>query len=242
MANSIFKKEKQLILVLLTIAVFSSCGLIQKTSRSKLSDGFYTNKKEDSKKKVYIDIAGETIHLYPVLIDSDKLIVDTLSTPEMLPLENPGEKFSSKFIKNGLDIDFITIPIKLRFGTENVPPQLNSSPNGALFMGFRNDSYRLKYITNPLGISERKVAHFGYSVGLFSGIGNTFMSPTNTNNLMLQEYDGIVWVRGMSIIIGMNSFTVGLAVGYDTLLDKNSNIWIYQNRPWIGLGFGLNLN
>lgn len=31
-------------------------------------------------------------------------------------------------------------------------------------------------------------------------------------------------------------------LGFDTLLDRNAQFWIYQERPWLGLMLGLNLN
>ncbi len=88
----------------------------------------------------------------------------------------------------------------------------------------------------------QKTDHFGYSVGLFSGFGNTLVSPTNTQNILDSEYDGIVWSKGIAAIVGVNNFTVGLTFGFDNLLDKNKKFWLYENKPWIGLGFGLNLN
>ena len=42
--------------------------------------------------------------------------------------------------------------------------------------------------------------------------------------------------------INFNNITAGLALGFDNLLDKNKKIWIYENKYWIGLTFGLNLN
>jgi hypothetical protein len=100
----------------------------------------------------------------------------------------------------------------------------------------------VNYIANPLSKSDRIVNHFGFSLGAFAGLGNTFMSPTNTNNLLQKEYDGILWSRGLAGFLAINNFTVGLALGFDRLLDKNHTIWIYQNKPWLGLAFGLNLN
>ena len=32
------------------------------------------------------------------------------------------------------------------------------------------------------------------------------------------------------------------AVLLNNLLDKNNYLWVYENQPWIGLAFGLNLN
>jgi hypothetical protein len=48
--------------------------------------------------------------------------------------------------------------------------------------------------------------------------------------------------KGIAGIIGINNFTLGLAVGFDNLLDKNKKVWVYQGKPWLGLAFGLNSN
>lgn len=58
-------------------------------------------------------------------------------------------------------------------------------------------------------------------MGVFSGLGNTFMSPTNTNNILQQEYDGIILSKGLAGIFAFNNITAGLAFGFDNLLDKN---------------------
>jgi hypothetical protein len=68
------------------------------------------------------------------------------------------------------------------------------------------------------------------------------MNPWVTENQITQEYDGVVWSKGIAGIIGIDNFTIGLALGWDHLLDKNKNYWIYQGKPWLGLAFGLNLN
>ena len=68
------------------------------------------------------------------------------------------------------------------------------------------------------------------------------MNPSVTNNQITTEYDGLVSSKGLAGIIGINNFTIGLALGYDNLLDANKKKWIYQGKPWIGLAFGLNLN
>ena len=96
-------------------------------------------------------------------------------------------------------------------------------------------------IGNEVEISQIQ-NHFGFSFGVFTGFGNTFMSPTNTNNILQQEYDGIVWSKGVAGILAVNNFTLGLAFGFDNLLDKNHSNWNYKNKPWVGLAFGLNLN
>lgn len=68
------------------------------------------------------------------------------------------------------------------------------------------------------------------------------MTPTNTFNKISQEYDGVVWNKGLAGILAINNFTVGLSLGIDNLLDKNKKVWIYESKPWVGIAFGLNLN
>lgn len=68
------------------------------------------------------------------------------------------------------------------------------------------------------------------------------MSPTNTGGRLPDEYDGIVWSKGVATIFAVNNFTLGLAFGFDNLLDENRRIWLYESKPWAGLTFGLNLN
>ncbi|GAB3813836.1 hypothetical protein GCM10028895_06320 [Pontibacter rugosus] len=59
---------------------------------------------------------------------------------------------------------------------------------------------------------------------------------------MPYEYEGVVLLKGVAGIIGINNFSLGLTIGIDHLFDKNRDDWIYQHKPWVGLAFGLNLN
>lgn len=155
---------------------------------------------------------------------------------------NKEEIVQASFKKSSLDIDFLTIPLKYRPSQLDVPVQLNTNLNGALYVGYRLDNYSVDYKPKILKTAERDITHYGFSMGIFSGFGSTFMSPTTTNNILNQEYDGVVWNKGIAGIIAIDRFTLGLALGTDHLLDKNKSIWIYQGKAWLGLVFGLNLN
>lgn len=100
----------------------------------------------------------------------------------------------------------------------------------------------MNYFINPIGNNNRIINHFGFSIGGFSSLGNTFISPTTTNNAVQQEYDGIVWSKGVAGIFAINNFRLGVALVYENLLDYNNDFWVYESRPWPGLTFGLNLN
>ena len=68
------------------------------------------------------------------------------------------------------------------------------------------------------------------------------MNPWVTENNISIEYDGVVWSKGLAGILAIDNFTIGLGLGWDYLTDANKKYWIYQNMPWLGLAFGLNLN
>lgn len=234
---------KNLILFFLVLSVFSSCSLFRKTAKQELSDGLYMKRSSSTKSRVYVSVMEDAIYLYPTIKQSKTCILDTSNPSEIyLPKLQNNQKIDFKLSQTSFDVDFFTIPLKLRFTEKGVPPQLNANINGAVYVGCRRDSYKIKYHTNPLKANIRKTNHFGYSLGFFTGFGNTFMSPTNTNTVLQQEYDGIVWSKGVAGIIGINNFNIGLTFGFDNILDKNKSIWIYENRPWLGLAFGLNLN
>jgi hypothetical protein len=192
--------------------------------------------------RVYVEIEESGLTAYSVIHLNNENKIDTVDKnffPQKIDM--PGKE-EAIFHKHSLDFDFMTIPLKLRPAQSNVPAQLNTHLNGALYAGYRNDRFRVGYNTDPLMRSELKTNHFGISIGVFSGIGGTFMSPTTTNFKIDKEYDGVVWCNGLAVFIGVNRFTVGLAAGIDHLTDSNRFLWIYQNKPWLGLSFGLNLN
>ncbi len=231
----------KILLRLLVISLFlNSCKALQETAKQGLQDGYYKNDKDG---KVYVQVEEENIQIYQTIQKHKELLIDTL-TPMVSYLAKSKIVVKRDFTltKGGIDLDFLVMPAKLRFATKDVPAQLNSEFNGFVYLGFRQDRYKLNYQTNPLHISERNIAHVGYSIGLVNGTGNTFISPTTTNNAIQQEYDGLVWSKGVSAIVGVNNISIGLMLGFDNLLDKNNKLWIYENKPWIGLGFGLNLN
>lgn len=234
---------KQLIFIWAVSIALSSCSVVQKTAKKGLSDGFYTQRIDHKKQVVYIDIEDEAIHIYPSKLVNKIRIIDTIEVNVFSPKEIKGSfKPTTSFSKPSFDVDFLTIPLKFRPTQSDVPSQLNTNLNGAIYFGLRHDRYVLDYVGNPLGRLDQNINHFGFSFGAFTGLGNTFMSPTNTNYILQQEYDGIVWCKGVAGILAVNNFTIGLSLGLDHLLDNNRAIWIYQNKPWLGLAFGLNLN
>ncbi len=149
---------------------------------------------------------------------------------------------SELFRVSGLDLDIITIPFKYRFSTESVPAQLNTNLNASVFVGYRTDYYRLRYNLNEINEYERKTNHYGLTFGVFSGFGSSLISPFVTDDQVAIEYDGVVWSNGLAVSIGIDYLNLGVALGFDQLLDRNANVWIYNRKPYLGLVLGINLN
>ncbi len=232
---------------LVLLMACAGCTTLQESSKYEFVEGVYRAKISGAPSaKVYVDKADEAIVLYPareyrrgqpVKLDTTTKIV--LAIPEELDTD---PRFAYTFSKPSFDLDVLTIPFKYRPGTAGIPNQLNTTFQGALFVGARRDVFRFQYKATPVGNYRRFFNHFGYSVGLFSGIGATTVNEAFTNNAVGYEYEGVVLLNGLAGIIGINNFTVGLALGIDHLLDKNRHDWVYQRKPWLGLAFGLNLN
>lgn len=221
------------------IVLFAGCSILKKNILPEMENGQYKIRSGVPAEKVYAVFEDSAIRLYPFVRpynpDSSAAFLFIFNETEknVLPL---------RIKKSSLDIDILTIPFKYRPSLKIFPNQLNTNFNGALFVGYRSDNYHFHYIQNPLRQNQRKVDHFGYSLGVFAGFGSTAMNPWVTQNSITSEYDGLVLLKGIAGILAIRSFTFGIGVGLDHLIDRNKKLWIYQGKPWIGLTVGLNLN
>ena len=232
------------LLPLLLIALYS-CGVVQDAPKHSFADGYYSGRVNGQVRvKVYAENVNDSIYIRPLVIGTRPLSVDTAQKMQLvLPrLTNEAPIRSYVFRETSFDIDLMTVPFKVRPTMRLVPAQFNTDLDGVVYFGYRSDLYRLKYNRNPLGHYNLKVNHYGFSFGGFTGLGGTAVNPTVTENNIDREYDGVVWMKGVAAIIGINNITIGIALGWDTLLDTDHRYWIYQGKPWIGFAFGLNLN
>jgi len=237
-------KTNYIYLLLSLKLLFSGCNILQDVPHDELDRGEYEILDSDKQSgKIYADWSNDTLLLYFLknLTGNEKkqVLTDTLIFPDRIVFNDYN---SVKLVKTSFDLDFITILFKYRPGQENLPRQLNSDLSGGIFMGYRRDIFNLDYEKSPLELFNREIMHFGYSFGIFTGIGATAMNPWVTNNNIADEYEGVVWMNGLAGIVGVGQFTLGLTIGWDYLLDHNRNFWLYQNKPWLGLSVGINLN
>jgi hypothetical protein len=210
----------------------SSCGPLKETARYQFIDGEYLYRQRTGKYELaYIENQLGT--------DEDSVFIFSLEeTGEPRDIV-PGD--DQYFLKRALHLNVLTIPFKFRPSIAGFPSQLNSSFNGEIFLGYRLDKFRLHYIKTPAGL-KHELLHWGISGGIFAGIGSTPVTPWTTNYQTMDEYNGFVVSRGVSLMGSINRLTVGFGVGMDYLTDRDRKIWIHQNKPWYGLTIGLNLN
>lgn len=236
----------QQVRILFMIAMFNTgCGALRDIPKFEFSNGYYKLKLPDSRPtKVYVENENDSIVIYLLKKTNSGYTINASSKRKLTLNEIREDSLfrESHFSHTSLDFDFLTLPVKYRPSRENFPPQLSSSLNGSVFLGYRRDLYRIEYEKLIGGKYKRDISHFGYAIGAFSGLGITAMNPWVTTNSIPIEYDGMVWLKGISFILGIENYSVGVALGWDHLLDKNRNSWIYEGKPWAGITIGLNLN
>lgn len=228
-------------LIFLAAAVLSaSCSTIDKASRHDFGSGYYKLEAGKKKETVYVDVTEESIDVYRQgagkLPDKDKFLSIPVNAPDSL-LASP-----LKFRRQSLDIDITTILLKYRPAVPGSPPQLNTDLNFALYAGWRHDSYKIAGSRDPLGKGQHRITNLGFDAGFFTGAGATPVNPFTTNNRTGHDYSGMIVQAGVAIFFESNMASFGLAAGFDHLLNRDREIWIYNKKPWIGFVVGVALN
>jgi hypothetical protein len=223
--------------------ILCSCSVVQKDYKHSFADGYYRSRIfNEEQTKVYVANKDDSILVYS--LTNDNQVNPNLRKVVTFDTEEQTNMVMNKLVFKHLstDLDFLTVLTKYRFATGDMPGQMNTNLNGAAYIGLRNDIYQMKYPRTPLHTYQRRITHYGFSLGFFSGFGGTPVNQWVTNDNVTSEYDGVTWINGFAGIIGIDRASFGLTLGWDNLLDSNKQYWIYQGKPWIGLAITLNIN
>lgn len=215
-----------------------SCASVGKVTRHDFDSGFYklkTQKADPS--KVYLNVIEDSILIYPLRNDGNKDFPDTSSfTGIRISKIRPGDYFyKSCFIKKSFDADLTSILFKYRHPRDDVPGQFSADLDFAVYIGIRKDLFKIISPVYPLKEEKSSIRQIGLNLGIFAGIGSTPVNPTVTNNLVNQEYDAMIFQKGVAGFISFGQMSLGLAVGFDNILDKSKSFWIYNQKPYLGL-------
>ena len=231
---------KKIVLLIVPIGILSSCSTLERASLHGLNDGFYQLKLDSAEKQaVYLDVSEDAISAYPTTDkqpQSKPWLIIPLASTDSIPFQQ------ITFKKQGLDIDISTVLMKYRPSIGDLPAQLTTDLNLALYAGWRFDYYTAEARKDPLKRSYAKIANRGFDFGFFAGPGTTLISPFTTRNKRSDEYNAMIVQGGFAGFIESNIASFGLAVGYDYLLSSDRDSWIYQNKPWVGFVVGVALN
>ncbi|MFL5740292.1 MAG: hypothetical protein ACJ75B_08740 [Flavisolibacter sp.] len=223
----------------------TGCASLRRSSKYGFSEGYYKSRIFHKKlKKVYVVPEDDSIKVYSAK-GLNKPVIDTVHSLKIsFPSHQKPASFEEySFRKNSLDIDVISILFKYRPSINQFPNQFTGSVlNGAIYVGYRTDLFKLIYTETPLKRYQRDILHYGFSFGAFTGLGASRIDPYVTLNRVVIEYDGLVNPTGLAAIMELDRLSFGLLAGVDHLLDLNRHAWIYQGKLWIGLSIGLNLN
>lgn len=221
---------------------FSACNVLKPTSYNELDGELYSMKRDSTVEKIFLLVEDDVFKIHPIKEKETSTIYDSVEKriyPRIVKEEIAPDLL--EFYNNGLNVEIITLPIKIRPPIQDVPAQLNCDFNGAVFVGYRFSKYTLSYSPIADGLYTRRISDYKFSCGCFIGIGSTMMSPTTTSHASDNEYDGVILQKGVAGNFEINNLTFGIALGFDNLLSKNRQIWIYENKPYLALSLGFNI-
>lgn len=215
------------LLLIIAAMVFQSCASLRDSPKYQLSNGYYEFRQGDTKfRQVYVETKEDTVTIYPLK-----------GEPPLSVIPSNDEFFRTRTF----DADIITIGFKYRPAVSSLPQQVNANFNGNIYLGYRIDRFSVDYRETPAGF-KKSHHHRAITMGAFGGFGATAVNPWTTNNQVTDEYDGVVITRGLAVMAGLNNLTVGVGLGWDYLTGRDKSVWVYQNKPWLGLTIGLNIN
>jgi hypothetical protein len=230
-------------IVVIIICLFTfSCVPLEKISRHDFDSGYYKIKTPGSSAaNIYLDLKGDSVTIYDTDIQGKSKTPDKTSARvvKISEISQGGLLYNSTLVRKSIDFDLSTVLLKYRNETEDVPNQLSYNVNAVLYCGIRRDFFMIRSHPTPLNKNNPFIRQIGLDIGLMAGMGITPVNATVTKSRTLLEYDGWFFQKGIAAFLTFERMTVGISIGVDNLLDKNSNIWIYNQKPWIGLVLGI---
>ena len=231
--------KKTILLIFGVVLLLSpSCVSLGKLTRHDFDSGYYKLKiKGTGSTRVYAEVTEDSVIAYPVKLEGKKEFPNTSSSngTRISRIGSDSYFYKSCFTNNSLDVDLTSIIFKSRHTRDDVPNQFSADLDIALYAGFRKDFYRMVTPVHPLHETKSYVQQIGFDLGIFAGIGSSPVNPTVTNNRVSQEYDAMIFQKGVAAFISINKMSFGLAIGFDNLLDKNRSLWIYNQKSYFGL-------
>ncbi|MGI4865123.1 MAG: hypothetical protein ACRYFZ_14465 [Janthinobacterium lividum] len=133
-------------------------------------------------------------------------------------------------------VSYNTVPLRFRWAgrsDHNPSPATTNLSFAVNVGGVRGNSY----------FSPRSVRHYGYALSVFAGA--TTVTLDRPSYLNQSQYDmdrtNLGLSGGLSFTFIRNNIGLVAALGIDHCTGHNHSEWVYQDRPWLGIGISTGL-
>ncbi|WP_426490052.1 hypothetical protein [Hymenobacter sp. 102] len=228
-------------LIVSSVAALGLTGCARFAQLNQLPDGYYTVRsvsndtlrRQLTTPRYYLQQRADTLAFTPP--------ATTAAIPPTLLYRLRGSE-EVRLLHRSFDLDIFSIPFKALPPRQGFPVQLNTNFNAALYVGRRLDFFRVRNRRLTPFQAQPFIRSNGFGYGLFGGLGSSIITPDLTRQHAVTDYEGFTLHGGAAAIYDARLLNIGLAVGVDHLLGSDGSYWTYQNRPWVGVLFGLDLN
>jgi len=126
------------------------------------------------------------------------------------------------------------IPYRMRFQQDSIPLTSDSKVELSFMYG---------YTSGFAKINHESITHYYFTGSAFLGLSTAKLQKETVTNpqALTRNQDNVALSYGVNAMFGRNNFGISLSLGFDVSVGKNSDLWIYQNKPWLGIGVSTNL-
>lgn len=129
------------------------------------------------------------------------------------------------------------IPYRIRFPQNGDPVYAEASADALAV------SVMYGYTLGYAKITHESINHYYLTIGPFAGLTSADLNGNTVTNvsLLAKDQSNLAISYGLSTMLGRNNFGFSFSFGFDASMGKSSYLWIYQNKPWVGVGVSTNL-
>lgn len=190
--------------------------------------------------------------------DSNDLTFDPLATEIDYVLVNKYDrntiyelKLENRQVIDGIssswDVGPLTLPFKYRFGFEEdgmkVDQQFEADINIGVFAGYKLYSWGYRKEQGR----HLKLPESSLNIGAFFSLSAIELDASNTSvgeNPIVGDATSSIgtYATGLGLIFNIKGLNIGAFGGIESAFGARASDWNYQNRLWLGLGIGYDLN
>lgn len=121
------------------------------------------------------------------------------------------------------------IPYRIRFGQGSIPASAENKIDFSATFG---------YTRGFAAVNHERITNYHTTAGVFLGMTSASLKKATVKNLTSLDSDqtNIAASYGLALTFGRNRFGISFSLGWDTAIGPLSSQWIYQNKPWLGIG------